>query len=96
MKLPPLYDAKKGEIAKLLRPIYGLKQSGRNWNEELNEFLIKMDFKRLKLSNCIYRKRYWLILVIYVDDIFIFYKELNSITKTVEIIAKRYEIKDLG
>lgn len=30
MSLPPLYDGKEEEeVAKLLRPIYGLKQSGR-------------------------------------------------------------------
>lgn len=30
------------------------------------------------------------------DDIFIFSKKLDLITKTVETIAKKYEIKDLG
>lgn len=96
MKLPPLYNAKEDEVAKLLRPIYGLKQSGRKWNEELNEFLTEIGFERLKSSNCTYRKGCWLILMIYVDDIFIFSKELDSITKTVKTIAKKYEIKDLG
>lgn len=96
MKLPPLYNAKEGEVARLLRPIYGLKQSGRKWNEELNEFLIEIGFERLKSSNCTYRKGCWLIIMIYVDDIFIFSKKLDSITKTVSTIAKKYEIKDLG
>ena len=61
MKLPPLHNSEKGKVAKLLRPIYGLKQSGRNWNEELNEFLIKIGFERLKSSSCTYRKGHWLI-----------------------------------
>lgn len=56
MRLPPLYDAKEEEVAKLLRPIYGLRQSGRKWNEALNEYLTKIGFERLKSSNCTYRK----------------------------------------
>lgn len=96
MRLPPLYDAKEGKVAKLLRPIYGLKQSGRNWNEELNEFFIGMGFERLKSSSCTYRKGYWLIAVIYVDDIFMFSKKSSLITEAVSMISKRYEIKDLG
>lgn len=96
MKLPPLYDGEEGKVAKLLRPIYGLKQSGRNWNEELNESLMRMGFERLKSSSCTYRKGNWTVAVIYVDDIFIFSNELNSIEETVNAIARKYEIKDLG
>lgn len=83
-------------MVKLLRPIYGLKQSGRNWNEELNESFIEMGFERLKSSSCTYRKGHWLVAVIYVDDIFVFSNESNSITEVIEAISKRYEVKDLG
>lgn len=41
MKVPPLYNAKKGKVVKLKRPIYELKQSGRSRNEEINVFLTK-------------------------------------------------------
>lgn len=50
MKVPTL--SKDNKIIKLLRPIYGLKQSGYNWNEELDNFLIGSGFTRLKSSNC--------------------------------------------
>ena len=58
MELPPFTNAENGEVARMLRPIYGLKQSGRNWNEELDTFLIEIGFKRLKSSNCTYHKKH--------------------------------------
>ena len=96
MELPPFINAEKGEVARLLRPIYGLKQSGRNWNEELDTFLIEIGFKRLKSSNCTYHKEHRLIAIIYVDDIFLFSRKSNSITEVVKTITRKYEVKDLG
>lgn len=96
MKPPPLYQAKEGTVVKLLRPIYGLKQSGRNWNKELDEFLMKQGFKRLRSSNCVYKKDDWTIIVVYVDDIFIFAPNPELITDTIKRITKKYEANDLG
>lgn len=84
---------RKGEW---VSPIYGLKQSGRNWNEELNESFVEMGFERFKSSSCTYRKGHWLVAVIYIDDIFVFSNESHLITEVIEAISKRYEIKDLG
>jgi len=72
MKLPPLQDNQEGKIVRLLRPIYGLKQSGKNWNDALDSVLTKKGFKRLQSSNCVYRKGFCTYLVIYVDNILIF------------------------
>lgn len=66
MKLPPMHRDEEELIVKLLRPIYGLKQSGRNWNHELNKFLIEQDFERMKSSNCVYTKKNWIILIVYI------------------------------
>lgn len=95
MKLPPRCESKEGSVAKLLRPIYGLKQSGRNWNKELDDFLIKQGFRRLKASGCVYISGYWTIVVIYVDDIFVFSRDLASITDLIRCTTKAYEAKDL-
>lgn len=82
MKVPLLYEI-EGKVAKLKRPIYGLKQSGRSWNEEINIFLIKNGFKRLRSSSCIYYEDHWTILVIYVDDIFVFFRKKSSLHKVI-------------
>lgn len=96
MRLPVPLKNKEGNVAKLLRPIYGLKQSGRNWNKELNEFLIKQGFRRLQSTSCTYCKGYWTTIVIYVDDIFIFSNDSATISDIVREISATYEMKDFG
>lgn len=46
MKLPPGYIDHDVKVAKLLRPIYRLKQSGCNWNNKIDKFLTKNEFKK--------------------------------------------------
>ncbi|KAK2574807.1 hypothetical protein KPH14_012940, partial [Odynerus spinipes] len=96
MRLDPIHECEKERIVKLKKPIYGLKQSGRNWNQELDQFLIKLGFERLRSSSCVYKKGYWIIAVIYVDDIFLFSTDLELIDSFVKSISKKYETKDLG
>lgn len=35
MRLPPMYEERDWQVAKLMRPIYGLKQGSKNWNKKL-------------------------------------------------------------
>lgn len=51
MKLPSRYENHSTKVAKLLRPIYDLEQSGRNWNNEIDEFLTTNEFKRLQANS---------------------------------------------
>jgi len=60
----------------LNKAIYGLKQSGAKWNDELNNYLIKIGYKRLISEPCLYIKcnyydKLQSILAVYVDDILI-------------------------
>jgi len=41
---------------KLNKALYGLKQAGHEWNETLNNTLVKMNFRRLTSEPCIYIK----------------------------------------
>lgn len=63
MRLPTLHKNKEAKIVKLLKPIYGLKQSGHNWNEALDDFLVETGFTRLKSSNCTYCYDFCIFLV---------------------------------
>ena len=61
---------------KLNKALYGLKQAGKEWNDKLNEELIKIGFNRLKSEPCVYTKlnkskEIICILSVYVDDILI-------------------------
>ena len=56
----------------LKKTLYGLKQSPREWNEEIHKFMISEDFVQSKCDPCLYHKRtdkYQIITGIYVDDV---------------------------
>ena len=93
MHLPEGY-ATPGKVAHLLKSLYGLKQSPRQWYAELSKFLLDLGFTRSKADETFYFKLDLWILV-YVDDLFIA-GELSNITELKEQLASRFKMKDLG
>ena len=68
-------------IYKLNKSLYGLKQASRNWNNNINEYLISNYFTRLEADPCIYVKiieinnngiitKQYQMVALYVDDLF--------------------------
>ena len=76
MEQPEGYE-KEGEklVCKLEKSIYGLKQSGRNWNEMLHTCLVDDNFTQNPTDHCVYTKESKearkIIVVIWVDDLII-------------------------
>merc|ERR1711888_232359 len=74
MQAPPGYKIPPGHCFLLKKALYGLKQSGNLWNHTLNEFLLKLGFKRSWADTCLYTKfdgKSEIILLLWVDDIII-------------------------
>jgi len=46
----------KPEVVKLIKTLYGLKQSGNEWNKTLHQYLISRNFTRSTQDHCIYLK----------------------------------------
>ena len=85
---------------KLNKALYGLKQAGREWNETLNNTMVKMNFRRLTSEPCIYikennSKEIQCIIAVYVDDILLAGKE-KEIIYVKEQIKEYFNIKDIG
>ena len=85
---------------KLNKALYGLKQAGREWNNKLNDEILKMKFRRLKSEPCIYAKEsqdknITCILGVYVDDILILGYE-NEVRNIKILIKGIFNIKDIG
>jgi len=100
MKSPEGYESNKNTFWKLNKALYGLKQSGKAWNDQLNNILLKINFKRLKCDPCLYKKEnkhgnITCILAVYVDDILLTGNE-SEINQTTSLIKKYFEIKELG
>ena len=59
---------------KLKKSLYGLKQSGRMWNNVLHDFLLSIGFQNSLCDNCVYVRNNGgspTIIIIWVDDIII-------------------------
>jgi hypothetical protein len=97
MKQPPgfVVSGQENKVCKLKKAIYGLKQSGRQWNDELDSILKSIGFENLKWCNCVY-KMCNTVLVVYVDDLVIFSKELIEINKIIDNLKNKLDIKELG
>jgi len=59
-------------VYKLNKSLYGLKQSGRNWNGMLHSCLLENSFLQSGVDNCVYVKQTEdkvIVIVIWVDDL---------------------------
>ena len=71
MKPPEGSGVAPGQVYKVVKGLYGLKQSGREWNQEFDRVLQHMGFFQVECTPCIYIKGQgedMAIVVIYIDD----------------------------
>ena len=86
-------------VLKLNKSLYGLKQSGRNWNSLLHSFLVSEGFQQSLADNCIYTKHadgHKIIMIIWVDDILIAASNLDLVRNVKQILSNKFKMKDLG
>ena len=93
MKQPEGFDDGSGRICKLLKSIYGLKQSPLNWYETLSQFLIDLKFKQSEYEPCLfYNNSKRLYLLIYVDDGLLWYQEEIEMEMLISKIHEKFQI----
>lgn len=95
MKQAEGYDDGSGQVYRLKKAIYGLKQASRMWNMKLNDVLLKQGFKRSKTDPCVYHRN-GIIIAVYVDDFMIFYIDEGELLKLKNILHANFNMKDLG
>lgn len=99
MELPSmnLHEKPSEEVCLLQKSIYGLHQSGREWNICLDKFLKSINLTRSRADPCVYfNKKNDLIIGVYVDDLLVMSKDSVTIQKFKEDIGAAFETKDLG
>lgn len=87
------------KVCKLEKCIYGLKQSSRIFNQDLENKLIKMGFQASKADSCLFTKfknGKRINCIIYVDDILVSSKSNQEIQNFITDLKKSYSITDLG
>ena len=97
---PRGYEKPGGLVCRLKKSLYGLKQSGRNWNNTLHDFLIQNEFKQSSVDPCVYfRQRdnfFQAIIVVWVDDLIIGAKNDELKNEIKDMLKSRFRMKDLG
>ncbi|KAI0992868.1 hypothetical protein K3495_g15316, partial [Podosphaera aphanis] len=82
-------------VCKLQKAIYGLKTAPKRWQLKLRQVLNQMGFYPLKTDSNVFRHADTLIST-YVDDFMIISASRSNIDKTINLLAKAFQLKDLG
>jgi len=105
MSMPQGFVAKdpdgRSYVMKLVKSLYGLHQSGREWHKVLKHAIIENGFTQLKSEPCAFMKYdddtgQLIVVLVYVDDILIACADKNIIKKFKDYLRTKFDIKDLG
>ena len=86
-------------VCKLHKSLYGLKQSGRNWNIVLNKFFQKSGYSQSKADPCLYFKiedHTEIFIVVWVDDIVVAANTEQNLSTIKDKLKDQFRMKDLG
>jgi len=86
-------------VYKLKKSLYGLKQSSRNWNITLHNYLLSLQFVQSSCDYCVYTKFdsiSTVIVIIWVDDLIIAGSNLSVINSVKSHLSCKFKMKDLG
>jgi Reverse transcriptase (RNA-dependent DNA polymerase) len=89
MLLPRRHTADAPEYVRLLKSIYGLKQAGKLWYENIRAVLIKDGFSQSTGDECVFRKDD-MDVVIHVDDILASTTERKSVDLLLSMLNNAY------
>ena len=86
------------QVWRLNKLLYGLKQSGRNWNIVLDGFFQENGFAKSEVDACLYMKKIAstkIFVVVWVDDIVIAASNEELMKETKDLLKMRFKMKDL-
>lgn len=92
-------EGEENQVMHLLKCLYGLKQSPRQWNLYIDAVLKGLGFRRLKSDVGVYVKgegERSVYIALYVDDLFLVGMRLGDIQEVKEGLFKEFKMKDLG
>ncbi len=92
-------DATSNKVCKLLKSLYGLKQSPRQWYFKMHEFLTKVGYTSSPNDPCLYIRHLSsgiLLIALYVDDLLIAGSSSTEVQSIKHKLSHRFEMKDMG
>ena len=88
----------RSHVCRLKKALYGLKKAPSAWYEEMDGFLMSLGFNKIFADTNLYYHidgNECLILVLYVDDLFLTDSE-RLIAECKQALTSKFEMKDLG
>ena len=99
MEAPPGFDVPEGMVLRLIKAVYGTKQGGRVWYEEIRDKLGVMGYQCTEADHAVFmctRNSALSIIALYVDDSIMASGDLESISQDKASLRDSYEMTDLG
>jgi hypothetical protein len=105
MKQPEgfIVPGREGEVCRLIKSLYGLKQASRVWNIKFNEFLILFGLTRSIADPCVYYRHLRkgeadeeiTIFILYVDDGLILSSTKAVLNEMMEFLGKEFDVRSI-
>ncbi|RUS71344.1 hypothetical protein EGW08_020887 [Elysia chlorotica] len=99
VKQPEGYENCEKLVLRLNKSLYGLKQSGRNWNQTFHKFMSEQGFQQSQNDTCVYTKSKGddlIIILVWVDDVIIASNNKTLLERTKDGLKSQFKMKDLG
>jgi len=97
LKTPEGWTVAPGNILKLKKSLYGLKQSPRYWGIMISDFLLSIGFKRCTSEPCMFiRDEGREMILIYVDDAIVSCETEERIDEIIKLITSEFELGENG
>ena len=100
MKLPlGVYSDIPGDVYKLQKSLYGLKQASRQWYEKLSSVLLKRGYVHSENDYSLFCRKdadSVVFLAVYVDDILLTGNDEAEISSFKSLLEANFKIQDLG
>ena len=101
MELPQgVIPPKPGQVCRLRKSLYGLRQASRQWYEKLSKVLLDCGFTQSQADFSLFTKKkqdgHFTTLLIYVDDMLLTGDDRAEINSVKKVLDDLFRIKDLG
>ena len=86
-------------VCKVIKTLYGLKQSPRAWYQRIDSFFINEGFCRSHADHSLFIKQtgdYILVTILYIDDYIILSSDVIKLKWLKSQLEKKFEMSDIG
>ena len=83
-------------VCHLLRTLYSLKQSPREWYLTLVDYLKSLGYKRLEHNHCVFVHQNGFIIAIYLDNFLLLGLDFAEISQLNKQLRDRFCMRDMG